>query len=59
MQNPPYSTKRISKALLTEVADAIKKAGEYGSVELYIQDNSVTQITIRNIKKTKTNNVNQ
>jgi hypothetical protein len=48
----PYSTKRISDKLLQEIKVALKSIDSYGSVELYIQDSSVTQITVRNIKKT-------
>ncbi|HEY5600725.1 MAG TPA: DUF2292 domain-containing protein [Patescibacteria group bacterium] len=47
-----YSTKRISKVLLGEIITALKRIQGYGSVEIYIQDNQVTQITERNIKKT-------
>lgn len=47
-----YSTKRISKLLLDEVARALRSIDAYGSVELYVQKNTVTQITVRNIKKT-------
>lgn len=47
-----YSTKRISKKLITDIAQAIKSVDAFGSVELYIQDSNVTQITVRNIKKT-------
>lgn len=49
---PDYSTKRISKPLLEEVAKALKSVDGYGSVELYIQNSTVTQITVRNIRKT-------
>lgn len=47
-----YSTESISKVLLDEISSAIKKIDGYGSVEIYIQDSIVTQITTRNIKKT-------
>lgn len=47
-----YSTKRVSKPLMNEVTKAIKSIDAYGSVEIYIQDSIVTQITVRNIKKT-------
>lgn len=40
-----------SKKLLEELERALRSL-EYGSVEIYVQDNTVTQITIRNIKKT-------
>lgn len=47
-----YSTKRIAKPLLDEVTKAIKSVDAYGSVEIYVQNCVVTQITVRNIKKT-------
>lgn len=46
-----YSTRRISKALMNEIKTALKEV-TYGSVEIYLQDSVVTQITVRNIKKT-------
>lgn len=50
----------IDKALLKELENALAKIDGFGSVELYIQENKVTQITARNIRKTnspiKTNN---
>lgn len=46
-----FSTQgKISSRLLREVAEAIKDK-YYGSVEIYIQDSQVTQITERVIKK--------
>jgi hypothetical protein len=48
----PYSTKHISKKLLTDIVEALQSINTFGSVELYVQDNTVTQITVRNIKKT-------
>ncbi len=50
-----YSTQTISEALLAEIANALKRVSPYGSVEIYVQDNIVTQITVRNIKKTLQN----
>lgn len=50
--NNDYSTRKISKALISEVKNAIKSVKGYGSVEIYIQENIVKQITVRNIKKT-------
>jgi hypothetical protein len=47
-----YSTKKISKTLLREVRNALQSVSSYGSVEIYVQDSVVTQITVRNIKKT-------
>ena len=42
----------IDKSLLKELEKALEKIDGYGSVELYIQENKVTQITARNIAKT-------
>ena len=47
-----YSTKQVSNALISEIVNALKKVDSYGSIELYVQNNQVTQITTRNIKKT-------
>ena len=47
-----YSTKKISKTLIVEIKDALKSVKHYGSVEIYIQKGSVSQISVRNIKKT-------
>ena len=47
-----YSTKKIAQVLLDEIKDALKNVRGYGSVEIYVQDHKVTQITQRNIKKT-------
>ncbi len=54
-----YSTKRISETLVFEIKKALKSVETYGSVEIYVQDEVVTQITVRNIKKTgkKSNSV--
>ena len=49
---PDYSTKKVSKTLIVEIKKALKGVEAYGSVEVYIQDGVVTQITVRNIKKT-------
>lgn len=47
-----YSTKKISNILLEEIKSSLKSVTSYGSVEIFVQDNVVTQITVRNIKKT-------
>lgn len=47
-----YSTKRVSTNLLDEVKQALKEVKGWGSVELYVQNHKVVQITSRNIKKT-------
>lgn len=40
-----------SPALLEEIKKALQKVN-YGSVEIYVQDKKVTQLTIRSIQKT-------
>ena len=47
-----YSTQNISERLPTEIKSALQSVKNYGSIEIYIQNGVVTQITIRNIKKT-------
>lgn len=47
-----YSTKKITQDLIAEIKDALKNVRGWGSVEIYVQDNRVTQITERNIRKT-------
>lgn len=47
-----YSVKRISEALLLDIKKSLKGVKGYGSVEIFIQNGMVTQITVRNIKKT-------
>lgn len=47
-----YSTKRVSQTLIDEIKQALKSVRSFGSVEMYVQDGVVTQITVRNIKKT-------
>ena len=47
-----YSTKKITKELIEEIRAALKNVRGWGSVEIYVQDFKVTQITERNIKKT-------
>lgn len=44
--------KIINGSLLEELSTALKELGGWGSVELYVQDGKVTQITKRAIKKT-------
>ena len=48
-----YSTKQVSDKLVKEMVDALKNIRGWGSVEIYVQDFKVVQITERNIKKTK------
>ena len=47
-----YSTKNISESLLEEIKKSLMGIEGYGSVEIYVQKGIVSQITIRNIKKT-------
>lgn len=50
MGDHPYSTQNISSKLMSEVKKALKNK-HYGSIEIYIQDYKVTQITERTIQK--------
>lgn len=47
-----FRTGNISPELLAEIESALKAVKTYGSIEMYIQRGVVTQITVRNIKKT-------
>lgn len=47
-----YSTKKIQEDLVEEILEALKNIRGWGSVEIYVQDFKVVQITERNIKKT-------
>jgi hypothetical protein len=47
-----YSTQRITQDLLEEIKQALKNVKGWGSVEIFVQNNKVVQITERNIKKT-------
>lgn len=47
-----YSVKRISETLLQEIKRSLKGVHNFGSVEIFVQNGMVTQITVRNIKKT-------
>ena len=51
MSDHSYSTKRISSELIAEIKGALKDMA-YGSIEVYVVDHEVTQITRRLIKKT-------
>lgn len=46
-----YSTQKITSTLLEDIKTALHKVS-YGSIEIIVQDSVVTQITVRNIKKT-------
>lgn len=51
--NSHDSNHNLSKDLVLEILSAIKNVKAFGSVEIYIQNSKVTQITTRTIKKTK------
>jgi hypothetical protein len=51
-----YSVKKVSPTLVFEVKKALKSITSHGSVEIYVQSGVVTQITVRNIKKTTSSN---
>jgi hypothetical protein len=53
-----YSTKKINEKLVLEVVEALKNIRGWGSVEIYVQDYEVVQITERNIRKTKSEQAN-
>ena len=44
---------KITPQLLLEIESALRMIRNYGSVEIYVQNSIVTQITSRNIKKTQ------
>ena len=46
------SSHKLQQPLIDELLIAINSVKPYGSIEVYVQDNVVTQITIRKIKKT-------
>ena len=46
-----YSTKNPSQKLIEEIKEALSSI-DWGSIEIYVQNSEVTQITRRQIKKT-------
>jgi len=52
MASTNFSSQKISPALVDEISLALKSVKYFGSIEIYIQKGVVTQITVRNIKKT-------
>jgi len=46
------SQMKVSSQLIDELIQALKELGGWGSVEVYVQNGKVTQITKRAIKKT-------
>lgn len=49
-----YSAKHIPETLIDEIKEALQSLS-FGSIEIYVQDSTVTQITVRSIKKVKSN----
>ncbi len=47
-----YSVRRVTPNLVDEIKQALKSVKGWGSVEIYVQNHRVTQVTTRNIKKT-------
>jgi len=47
-----YSTRKMSPRLIEDISNALQSVGNFGSVEIYIQKGSVSQITFRKIIKT-------
>lgn len=45
------TTTRIPTTILDELEKALQSVS-YGSIEIFVQDKVITQITVRNIKKT-------
>lgn len=50
-KNSRYSTRRVSSQLLSELKSELRGM-DYGSLEVYVNDSRVTQITKRQIRKT-------
>jgi len=46
---------KIGPELIAEIIEALNNIRGWGSVEIYVQDYKVVQITERNIKKTNSN----
>lgn len=44
--------KKVSSKLCLEIQNAIESVKGYGSVEIFVQDSKISQITTRIIKKT-------
>ena len=49
-QDSDFSTQKITPQLISQIVDALKNKA-FGSVEIYIQNHTVTQITERTITK--------
>lgn len=49
-----YSTVKITPQLISQIVDALRNKA-YGSIEIYVENYNVTQITQRTITKLKKN----
>jgi len=49
------SSNKVNNRLINELSQALKELGGWGSVEIFVQNGTVTQITKRAIKKTNHN----
>ena len=47
-----HSTKKITGTLVDEIKQSLRDIRGWGSVEIFVQDHRVVQITSRNIRKT-------
>lgn len=47
-----FSTKKITRDLIEELKQVLRSIEGWGSVEIFVQDNRVVQITARKIRKT-------
>jgi len=56
---PKKPAKVLSKSLMVEIRRALENVDGFGSIEIYVQDNKVVQITQRNIKKIKESLIGQ
>lgn len=45
----------VNETVLKEIIKAISEVDGYGSIEVFVQDFEVTQITVRKIRKMKCN----
>lgn len=48
-----YSTQNVTPFLLEELKRAVESVPDFGSIEIFVQDGYVSQISTRKIKKTK------
>ena len=52
-----YSTRQVSEELVQEIVEALSNIRGWGSIEIYVQNHEVVQITERNIRKTSSTGV--